>query len=264
MSELNLTGAGLVSYAKSKIGTPYFYGSKMNILTEDYMQNMHKLYPKVVTLLYMAKARLKKQVGITNTDCSGLIYGYTRKNLGSAQLFQKAYVRMPISEWKKFGEGVVLWRNGHVGIYSNPDGSPVVYEAKGIDYGTVCSRFDPDKWTYGITFDWIKYTYAESATGNAVWRGKNPFLEPTMYITSNANAKKKKIKNYFSSGEGVKWLQWELCQAGYYEEINRAGGIDGECGPATVNALIKFQRSCKIADDGICGPATRKYLKANV
>jgi len=56
-------GIGLVDYARSKVGTPYFYGSKMKALTETFMAQMHKMYPSVVTLIYMAKARSKGQVG---------------------------------------------------------------------------------------------------------------------------------------------------------------------------------------------------------
>lgn len=80
------TGKGLAEYAKSKLGTPYFYGAKLNVLTEKYMEAMHKSYPKIVTLLYMAKARNKKQVGKVNVDCSGLIAGY-RKRISVAPSF---------------------------------------------------------------------------------------------------------------------------------------------------------------------------------
>lgn len=254
----------LVDFVKQRIGTPYFYGSKGSTLTESYMETMHKRYPKVVTVPYMLKARLKKIVGKVCVDCSGLIYMYTRKNYGSAQLYQKAYTRLPISEYKKFADGVVVWREGHVGVFYSKNGSYFVIEAKGIDYGTVCSDFDPKKWTCGLTFDWMSYIYNENLSPQSTWRGINPYKEPTLYITSKSIAKKKKFTSYFSEGEGVKWVQWELCQAGYEEIIKKAGGIDGVFGSATEKALIAFQKSCKIDADGICGSVTRKYLKADV
>lgn len=37
-------------------------------------------------------------------------------------------------------------------------------------------------------------------------------------------------------------------------------GADGDFGPATEEALKKFQRECKIEDDGVCGPVTWAYL----
>ena len=112
-----MTGQGLAAYAISKKGTPYFYGAKMQVLTEAFMSQMHKSYPKTVTNAYMALARAKRQVGKTNTDCSGLISGYTGKTLGSSQLYSQAYARLPISSWQSWAVGVVCWRSGHVGVY---------------------------------------------------------------------------------------------------------------------------------------------------
>lgn len=55
--------------------------------------------------------------------------------------------------------------------------------------------------------------------------------------------------------ESVKWLQWELTQAGYPLTI------DGKFGAKTELALKAFQESKKIIVDGKCGPITRKMLK---
>ena len=65
-----LTGNGLSEYARVHLGTPYFYGAKIpeGALTENKMSTMHRMYPKVVTTSYMAKARRKGQVGKVNVD----------------------------------------------------------------------------------------------------------------------------------------------------------------------------------------------------
>ncbi len=168
------TGSGMVEYARQYLGTPYFYGSKIpeGILTENKMEIMHAMYPGIVTDSYMAKARSRGQVGRVNVDCSGLIAGYRQKNIGSAQLYQTAYTRMPIARLSDFAPGVVLWRPGHVGVYAgNVEGIPMCIEAKGIRYGTVMTR---------------------------------------VTVTSVTQARKKGIESYLSGGEGVKWLQWEL------------------------------------------------------
>ena len=55
-------------------------------------------------------------------------------------------------------------------------------------------------------------------------------------------------------GESVKWLQWELNEAGYNIDI------DGIFGTATYNAVKKFQKSCKISVDGIVGNDTKAHL----
>lgn len=89
----------------------------------------------------------------------------------------------------------------------------------------------------------------------------NPFAEPLTNVTSTANAKKEGCKHYLSEGEGVQWVQYELCKNGYQAEIDDCGGIDGECGKGTVECIKKFQEKAKLEVDGICGPKTREALK---
>lgn len=43
----------------------------------------------------------------------------------------------------------------------------------------------------------------------------------------------------------MRWLQWELCEAGY------PISIDGVFGSETKTALQKFQISCELCPDGI-------------
>lgn len=235
-----LTGKGLVEYAEFKLGTPYFFGAKMQILTESIMKSMHKAYPSTVTNSYMKKARDKGQVGIENTDCSGLPGAYRKKQLGSAQLYSSAYTRLPISRLNEFAPGVVLYRKGHVGVY---DGKGHVIEAKGINYGTVRSVASVKNWTHGLTFKDIDYSYETNLAPVATWKGKNPYEMPAIKIKKG------------QKGTGVKWLQWELKEAGYDLDI------DGSFGKITLAALKDFQKSCKIKVDGVCGEITKAKLK---
>ncbi len=94
---MGTSGVGLAEYARSKKGTPYFYGSKMKILTETFMSSMHAQYPKVVTVAYIALARAKKQVGKVNVDCSGLISAYTEKTLAAPSYTLRPTLDCPLS-----------------------------------------------------------------------------------------------------------------------------------------------------------------------
>lgn len=239
-----LTGKGLAEYAAGKVGTPYFYGAKMEILTNSLMATMHRLYPGTVTDSYMSKAKIRGQVGRINVDCSGLIGAYRGKQIGSSQLYQTAYTRLSVKDYQRWADGVVCWRSGHVGVFSKENGKCYVYEAKGIDYGTVRSTFNPSKWSYGLTFKDIDYTYTEPVQ-DKTWKASNPFPEPSKAV-------KRGMK-----GNDVKWVQFELSEAGYTLDV------DGDFGQITDSALRDFQRSCKIEVDGICGSVTRKYLKAD-
>lgn len=55
--------------------------------------------------------------------------------------------------------------------------------------------------------------------------------------------------------EDVRWLQWELGEAGYQLQN------DGKFGPKTDLALRSYQATHKLVVDGKCGPATRVALE---
>ena len=115
------------------------------------------------------------------------------------------------------------------------------------------TKVSATKWVYGLTFKDVDYTYDTKVAGT--WKGTNPYTEPAITVTSQAQAKKKKITTYLYKGEGVKW---ELMEAGLLTEAD----IDGICGPKTVAAILEYQKSCKITADGLAGQTTRKYLAA--
>lgn len=233
-----LTGRGLAEHAIKLIGTPYFYGSKLNVLTTEFMARMHSMYPGIVTTAYMMTAQNQGQVGKVNVDCSGLIGSYRGKQIGSSQLYSTAKKRMPISQWQNFAIGTVLWKQGHVGVYI---GNGDVVEAKGIKYGVVKTKVNSQRWVYGLTFADLAYDYQNTVIGTS--KELNPYSEPSGLL------------KLASSGDGVKWLQFELNEAGYNLTV------DGIFGNSTLSAVMNFQASCKIEVDGIVGKVTRSYLK---
>lgn len=62
-----------------------------------------------------------------------------------------------------------------------------------------------------------------------------------------------------SSGPEVKRLQRALARLGY-----SSGRIDGSYGPATVNALKRFQQANSLQPDGVLGPKTLQALKSEL
>lgn len=71
----------------------------------------------------------------------------------------------------------------------------------------------------------------------------NPYPEPT----GNIYLGKK--------GDDVRWIQYELQQAGYTIKV------DGSAGQLTIGALMDYQKKHDLVPDGICGPLTRATLK---
>ncbi len=232
-----LTGKGLADHCRYKLGTPYVYGAKGNYgkLTQSHLNSLILAYPGTFTNIYITKAR--KLIGQVCTDCSGLISWYTGKIIGSYQMYATAARKEPISTVGQAPIGAVLWRSGHIGVKVD---STYCIEAKGIDYGTVMTKIKDTKFTHWLLFDYIDYGMPVVSQ-----KAKNPYKEPTNTIYKGM------------SGESVKWVQWELVDAGF-DLI-----IDGSCGPITDKAVRAYQQSCKLVVDGRVGPATKAAFKTD-
>ena len=94
-----------------------------------------------------------------------------------------------------------------------------------------------------------EYIYSTRRVHNYLcfWRRKEdgcPYPEPTALVRQG------------SSGDGARWVQWQL---------QRHGGdleVDGSFGAESDRTLRAFQLAFGLSVDGICGPATRTRLKA--
>ena len=253
----NLTGQGLADFAECRIGLPYFYGAKISheILTEEFMSTLHEKLPDLVTDDYMEQARQQGQVGKVNTDCSGLIGAYLGVELSSAQMYAVADQRILIQKLKTYEclpVGTVLWKPGHVGVFlGRRDGEFLCVEAKGIAYGTICTNVTDNNWQYGLLFPWVSYDMENRRSDTMTEKfiitrkGENPYLRPCAWIMQPEEAAQHPAVKKITYGEGVRWLQWELCEAGY------PISVDGIFGKETKTALQKFQISCELRPDGI-------------
>ncbi|OLA29943.1 MAG: hypothetical protein BHW30_05410 [Firmicutes bacterium CAG_194_44_15] len=76
-------------------------------------------------------------------------------------------------------------------------------------------------------------------------KGENPYLRPCAWVMQQQKAEEYPAVKKITYGEGVRWLQWELCEAGY------PVSVDGIFGTETKAALQKFQISCELCPDGI-------------
>lgn len=126
-----MTGQELVEFARSKIGTPYVYGAKGEVVTEDLFDRLRKLYPKYVPLSD------RKKVGQVCVDCSGLISWACNRPLNSTGWKSAAEKDIyPIATLGKAPAGALVWMKGHIGIYSGKkDGVCHYIAADGSKYG---------------------------------------------------------------------------------------------------------------------------------
>lgn len=126
-----MTGKELVEFARGKIGTAYVYGAKGEKMTTELFDNLRRWYPKFVPLSD------RKKVGKVCVDCSGLIGWACNKPYNSAGWREAADEEHPIATIGDAPVGALVWRTGHIGIYSGKkDGVHHYIAADGSKHGT--------------------------------------------------------------------------------------------------------------------------------
>ena len=125
-----MTGKELVAFCRSKIGTPYVYGMKGKVMTEQNYKFLKNTYGKMVWLSDRDK------IGKVCVDCSGLISWACGVTLGSGQWKARATKINPISTIEKAPIGALVWMQGHIGVYTGMrNGHPYYVAADGSAYG---------------------------------------------------------------------------------------------------------------------------------
>lgn len=125
-----MTGKELVAFCRSKIGTPYVYGMKGKVMTEQNYKFLKNTYGKMVWLSD------REKIGKVCVDCSGLISWACGVTLGSGQWKARATKINPISTIEKAPIGALVWMQGHIGVYTGmKNGYPYYIAADGSAYG---------------------------------------------------------------------------------------------------------------------------------
>lgn len=125
-----MTGKELVAFCRSKIGTPYVYGMKGKVMTEQNYKFLKNTYGKMVWLSG------REKIGKVCVDCSGLISWACGVTLGSGQWRARATKINPISTIENAPIGALVWMQGHIGVYTGmKNGYPYYIAADGSAYG---------------------------------------------------------------------------------------------------------------------------------
>lgn len=99
---------------------------------------------------------------------------------------------------------------------------------------------------YALNKQWLKTN--EGYIYRLYTECQNPYTPPKLSIQKG------------SSGEGVRWMQWQLGRKKYKGQDSNILGCDGSFGPNTQYALMCFQKDTGLKVNGICDAATREKL----
>lgn len=146
---MSKTAAGLIAFAKSKIGTPYVYGAKGAVMSLAKIQALRKMYGS--NCVWKSD---DKKAGRVCVDCSGLISWYTGIVRGSGQYKSTAVEVIPISKRSNVHIGWAVWMNGHIGIYL---GNDQYIAADGSAYGVRIANLSQNGFTHLLKLCDIDY-----------------------------------------------------------------------------------------------------------
>ena len=149
----------LVNFVKSKIGTPYVYGTKGEVLTLEKYNNLKKLYGDLVW------DSDKEKIGKTCCDCSGLISWYTKNVKSSTNYKEEAKEIFPISTIENAPIGVAVWQKGHIGIYV---GNKQYVAADGSKYGVRINDISKSNFTNWFRLSEIDYIQEKDYRYNTI------------------------------------------------------------------------------------------------
>lgn len=182
---MNKTRNQLIQFCLKKQGTPYVFGMKGQVLTEDALLQLAAQYPNVFNKSYINQSRtfINRQC----TDCSGLISWCTGIQKNSSEYRNTAVVTKNINELDESMAGWALWKPGHIGIYI---GNGKCIEAKGIQYGTVKTDVSKTNWELALMLKDIDYgETALSADHPVRWikedGGVRFYLTPDRYVAND-------------------------------------------------------------------------------
>ena len=157
------SAAGLVAYAKSQLGRPYWYGTSGQISSLDLYNTKKSHYPA-----YYTANDFLQQLGMKVHDCCGLVEGYmwspnpdaaavigsngfpdyTANGLLAAATEKGLIATMPEIP------GLTVHYPGHMGVYI---GDGWVIEARGHKYGVVKTRLKDRCWISWAKVPGLKY-----------------------------------------------------------------------------------------------------------
>jgi len=195
---MSKTAKGLVEFCTGKVGTPYVYGAKGEVLTQSRINQLARENPNMYTDAYIAKA--KKFIGRACTDCSGLISWYTGIIRGSSNFCDTAVENHPVSALNESMTGWALWKPGHIGVYI---GGGVVIEAKGINYGTIKSRVTDTPWHAALKLKDIDYSVVKKSGWQNEDGGYRYYLGNTGEAVRNNWYEDYDCKWYWFDGAGL-------------------------------------------------------------
>lgn len=248
------TGKGLAQYAIAQIGKPYWWGTFGQTATNALLAAKRQQYPD-----YYQANDFPSQFGQKVHDCVGLIKGYRwcdtpnsePKYVGNQDvavngLYIQCGRKGTLNSMPDI-PGVCVFRAdmGHVGVYI---GNGQVVEAMGHAYGVVKTDLHSRDWSLWGMPTWMTYDDQSAEAPIETYQEQEPVQQ---FQTMKADLP---LLKRGAKGIPVKKLQHLLLlEPDLKQLIEASGGVDGDFGGATEEAVRKYQNRKGLTEDGEVG-----------
>ena len=259
------TNKGLVEYAKSQLGKPYWFGTFGQTATELLYKSKKKQYPN-----YYTAQDFSTQYGKRVHDCVGLIKGYlwsdtpasspkyrASQDASADGMLALCWEKGDISTMPEI-PGVLVFSPQHVGVYI---GNGYVIEARGHAYGVVKTKLSSRGWKNWGKCPWIEYDNQTSKENLILSFQKAAIADGAQLPKYGADGEYGQ-ETKAAMGVCVVKKRTTYKYKNCTKLVQRLLGVeqDGLCGDITSNAIKKFQEHKGLVVDGACGPATWSAL----
>ncbi|MDW7657490.1 MAG: Ig-like domain-containing protein, partial [Bacillota bacterium] len=251
---INPTNTGLAEFVLKALheNWGYVYGTYGQVITQSLIDSKARQYPAAFSAVksdgQTVYVHAQKWIGSRAADCVGLAKAYlwwqddtigpkysSLTDFSANGLYNRSTVNGPI-ETIPATHGVMVWRNGHVGIYI---GNDEVIEARGVEYGVVRTRLADRNWSRWfihpnlsyITQGWVtingdQYYYRDGqyVTGQQVIDGKVYLFASSGVRISGFQTVDGKLVYY--NGNGTMLTGWQTIGGNRYY-------LDAESSPLT-------------------------------
>jgi putative peptidoglycan binding protein len=230
------SGAGLLKRAREHIGEPY-----VNVLVPKDDPNWHGPWDCAEFVSWLVYQEANKLYGCEDDNAppakADAYTGAWKRDL------EQLGKRVAVEEAAAAIGGIVLRYPpgpGEMGHIAMCDGKGGTVEAKGSRYGVVADTVHGREWDAGILIPGISYSSAPPIKVNP----------PTLIYAINAPNMDKAV---------ITRIQEVLAAKGF-----DPGLIDGEFGPNTQAAVLRFQKAEGMVVDGAVGPETAAALDVSL
>ncbi|MDD3881797.1 MAG: peptidoglycan-binding protein [Eubacteriales bacterium] len=268
------TNEHFIAFCEKMLGQPYWYGTCLYKCRASLLSSKSSQYPDSYTSSRQSRYQQDIAQKKVAADCIGACKGYAwtggglgvLESIGNDNTYTSkygsngcpdkgansmfTYAKSKGVDWGVISTlpeivGLALYKSGHAGYYA---GNGYAIEWKGFSYGCCKTKVAGRGWTHWYKLPFINYS-------------ENDVIIPAPAVDNASIALGDRLLKKGVNGTDVVALQEALLKLGY--TLPRYGA-DGKYGEETEKAVLAFQKTLNLKQDGLYGSQSHVALMATL